>query len=97
MAEGFSEDGHAMKIDFDIAKVTRPLLSVFKMPADGHRVELTEKGGKTKGKGSSKKTPLRREGRLFTLDMWCKVPAKLARESPLSGRPQRHNVCDAGR
>ena len=35
IAEGFSDDGHAMKIDFDIAKVTRPL----------HRVEFTEKGG----------------------------------------------------
>ena len=26
IAEGYSDDGHAMKIDFDIAKVTRPFV-----------------------------------------------------------------------
>ena len=82
MAEGFSDDGHAMKIDFDIAKVTRPLLSVYKMTSNGHKVEFTEKGGTIQVKGSQKKIQLRQEGRLFMLDLWCQVPAKLARESP---------------
>ena len=82
VAEGFSDDGHAMKIDFDIAKVTRPLLSVYKMSSNGHKVEFTEKGGTIQVKGSQKKIQLRQEGRLFMLDLWCQVPAKLARESP---------------
>ena len=82
VAEGFSDDGHAMKIDFDIAKVTRPLLSVYKMTSNGHKVEFTEKGGTIQVKGSQKKIQLRQEGRLFMLDLWCQVPAKLARESP---------------
>ena len=82
VAEGFSDDGHAMKIDFDIAKVTRPLLSVFKMTANGHKVEFTETGGTIQVKGSNKKIQLRQEGRLFMLDLWCLVPAQIAKESP---------------
>ena len=83
IVDGYSDDGHAMKIDFDLAKVTRPLLSVFEMTSNGHRVELTEKDGTIQVKGSHKKSKRRQEGRLFMLDLWCQVPAKLARESLL--------------
>ena len=81
-AEGFSDDGHGVKIAFDIANVTRPLLSVFKMTAKGHKVEFTECGGTIQVKGSNRKIQLRQEGRLFMLDLWCQIPAKLAKSSP---------------
>ena len=48
VAEGCSDDGHATKIDFGVTKVTRPLSSVFKMIADGHNVEFSERGGTIK-------------------------------------------------
>ena len=83
IAEGFSDDRHAMKIEFDIAKVTRRRLSVFKMAANGHRVEFNEKGSTIQVKGSNKKIQLRQEGRLSMLDRWCQVPIKLARELPM--------------
>ena len=82
IAEGMSEEGIGLKIDFDIAKVTRPLLSVFKMNAAGHRVQFHENGGTIQMKGTNKRIKLRPEGRLYMLDLWCQVPAKLAESSP---------------
>ena len=81
-AEGVSEEGMQLKIDFDLGKVTRPLLSVFKMTAAGHKVQFEEHGGTIQVKGSHKKIKLRQEGRLYMLDLWCRVPAKLAASSP---------------
>ena len=82
VAEGVSEEGLEMKIDFDLGKVTRPLLSVFKMTAAGHRVQFDEKGGSIQIKGSNRRIQLRQEGRLYMLDLWCKVSSKLAASSP---------------
>ena len=82
IAEGISEEGTELKIDFDLAKVTRPLLSVFKMTEAGHRVQFNEHGRSIRVKGSNRRIKLRQEGRLFMLDLWCRVPAKLAETSP---------------
>ena len=82
VAEGVSEEGIGLKLDFDLAKVTRPLLSVFKMTAAGHKVQFNEVGGFIQVKGSNQKIKLRSEGRLYMLDLWCQVPAKLAETSP---------------
>ena len=71
-----------MKIDFDIANVTRPLLSVFKMTSNGHKVNFDENGGSILIKGSNKRVKLRQEGRLFMLDLWVQVPIELANKSP---------------
>ena len=70
-----------MKIDFDIASVTRPLLSVFKMTSNGHKVNFDENGGSIAIKGGGK-VNLRQEGRLFMLDLWVRVPAQIAKSSP---------------
>ena len=40
VAEGMSDEGTALKIDIDIGKVTRPLISVFKMTSAGHKVRF---------------------------------------------------------
>ena len=82
VAMGTSEEGVEMKIDFDLAKVTRPLLSVHKMTSNGHKVIFNEEGGYIQVKGSSTRINLRPEGRLFMLDLWVKVPQEVADSSP---------------
>ena len=81
MAQGVSEEGVNMQIDFDVAKVTRPLLSVFKMTSNGHKVNFDESGRSILIKGSNKRVKLRQEGRLFMLDLWVLVPAEIADKS----------------
>ena len=82
VAKGTSEEGIEMKIDFDIAKVTRPLLSVHKMTSNGHKVIFHDSGGYIQVKGTNTKVHLRQEGRLFMLDLWVKVPQEVADSSP---------------
>ena len=82
VAQGMSEEGVNMKIDFDVANVTRPRLSVFKMTSNRHKVNFDESGGSILIKGSNKRAKLRQEGRLFMLDLWVQVPAELANKSP---------------
>ena len=48
-----------MKIDFDVAKAARPLLSVFKMTNNGHKVSVDENGGPMIIRGSNEKVKLR--------------------------------------
>ena len=81
IAQGVSDEGVDMKIDFDIANVTRPLLSVFKMTSNGHKVHFDENGGSIAIKGGGR-VKLRQEGRLFMLDLWVRVPRKIAESSP---------------
>ena len=78
VAKGTSEEGIEMKIDFDIAKVTRPLLSIHKMTSNGHKVILHDTGGYIQVKGANTKVNIRQEGRLFMLDLWVKVPQEVA-------------------
>ena len=67
-----------MKIYFDIAKVTHPLLSVHKMTSNGHKVIFHDNGGYIQVKGTNTKVNLRQEGRLLMLDLWTKVPQEVA-------------------
>ena len=78
VAQGTSEEGIEMKIDFDIAKVTRPLLSVHKMTSNGHRVIFHDAGGYIQVKGTNTKVNLRQGGRLFMLDLYVNSPQEVA-------------------
>ena len=82
VTRGMSNEGTPLKIDVDLGKVTRPLLSVFKMTSAGHKVRFEEHEGSIQINGYSRKIKLRQEGRFYMLDLWCKVPAKLAASSP---------------
>ena len=62
IAEGMSEEGINMKIDFDVANVTRPLLSVFKMTNNGQKVNFDGNGGSIFIKGSNKKVKTQARG-----------------------------------
>lgn len=81
-AKGVSDEGTALKTDVDVGKVTRPLLSAFKMTSAEHKVRFEEHEGSIKIKGSSRKIKLKQEGWLYMLDLWRKVPAKLVASSP---------------
>ena len=75
------EDGTEFNTNFDVAKITRPLLSVHQMVQNGHRLEF----GKDRSHlvlNGGKRVPLRHEGKLYMLDVWCQVPEELARTSP---------------
>ena len=75
-------EGSEMKTTFDIAKITRPLLSVNQISQNGHQVIFGKSESYIKLQGSNKRVPLRAEGRLYMLDMWCKIPASIAEKSP---------------
>ena len=76
------QKGIEMKIDFDIAKVTRPLLSVHKMTSNGHKVIFPDTGWYIQVKGTDTRVNLRQEGRLLILDLWGKVPQEVAESLP---------------
>ena len=76
------DGGTEMKTTFDVASITRPLLSVNQILENGHQVIFGKNESYIKPKGSNKRIPLRAEGRLYMLDMWVKIPASVAEKSP---------------
>ena len=54
-----------MKLEFDIAKITKPLASVYTIAKQGNEVTFHDTGGHIKNKASGKITPLRLEGKLY--------------------------------
>ena len=76
------EGGMAMATAFDIVNITRPLLSVNQMVANGHNVVFGKESSYIQVAGSKHKIFLRPEGKLYMLDLWVKIPADVARSSP---------------
>ena len=76
------DGGTELQADFDIAKITRPLLSVSQMTKNGHQVVFGKDYNYIQLYGSRTRMPLRSEGKLYMLDMWVKVPIDVARSSP---------------
>ena len=76
------EGGTELATTFDIVKITRPLLSVNQMVANGHHVVFGRDSSYIQVGGSKKRIHLRPEGKLYMLDMWVKLPIEVARNSP---------------
>ena len=76
----FGTDNHGSRIslDFDVAKISRPLASVAEMVKKNYRVIFDEGRSYIENKATGRWTPLRQEGNLFFLDIWVRVPEKLA-------------------
>ena len=72
----------AMATAFDIVNITRPLLSVNQMVANGHNVVFGKDSSYIQVAGSKHNIFLRPEGKLYMLDLWVKIPADVARSSP---------------
>ena len=73
--------GTEMQTSFDIAKISRPLLSVNQTVFNGHQVIVGKDESYILLTGSRRRIVLRVEGKLYMLDMWVKVPLDLARSS----------------
>ena len=78
------DDATPMTTTFNVAKVTRPLLSVTQMTQNGHTVVFGKNESYIMTIGSRKKIRLRRDGQLWMLDMWVKVPAEIVNGSPFA-------------
>jgi hypothetical protein len=73
-----SEHGSPMNIDFDIAKITRPLMSVSEMVKKHYRVVFDDDGSYIENKRTGEWVDVRQEGSLYYLDLWVEVPEELA-------------------
>ena len=82
VAKGTSEEGIEMKIDFDIAKVTRPCLSFHEMTSIGHKVIFHDNESYIQVNCTNTKINLRQQKQLLMLDLWVKVSQKVANSSP---------------
>lgn len=76
------EGGTEMTTQFDIAKITRPLLSANQIVANGHNLVFGKNESYIQVAGTKHWIYLRPEGKLYMLDMWVKLPTDVARESP---------------
>ena len=78
------DDNTKMNTLFNIAKITRPLLSVTQMTNNGHQVVFGKEESSIRIAGGNKKIKLRKDGQLWMLDMWVQVPQEIARVSPFA-------------
>ena len=76
------EGGTKLATSFDIVNITRPLLSVNQMVANGHNVVFGRDRSYIQVAGSNRRIPLRPEGKLYMLDLWVRIPADVAQASP---------------
>ena len=74
VGKGVSEQDDTWSINFDIAKISRPLGSVSKLLKNNHRAMFDEGNSYIQNKSTGKKTKLREEGGLFFLDLVVEVP-----------------------
>ena len=77
-------NGECLSMEFDVAKISRPLASVMEIiERDNDVMFSNRKGGSyIQNCKSGQKTPLRQEGRLFFLDIWVEVPSQIANSLP---------------
>ena len=78
LVKAYNDKGTALNVDFDVADITRPLLSIFEMVSKKNRVVYDEGDSHILHRLTGDKMPLRREGKLYVLDLWAKVPKKLS-------------------
>ena len=76
-------EGTPINTEFDIADITRPLLSVNQIVDKGHQVVFGKRHSYIQLAGSNYKVGLRPEGKLYMLDLWVKIPPDLAQKSPV--------------
>ena len=75
--QGTAEDGTPVTLDFDVAKISRPLASAAELMEKNNRIVLDNDESYIESKVNGEWMPLRREGNIFFLDLWVQVPEKL--------------------
>ena len=63
-------EGHRGEVDFQVADVQRPLLSVTTITGRGSRVEFDERGGHIMSPDGKSKMKFHRRGGVYVLDLW---------------------------
>ena len=76
--KGASDGGQSLNIGFDVAKITRPLVSVSEMVCKDYKVVLDNEGSYIQNKKTGKHINVRQEGSLYYLDLWVQVPEALS-------------------
>jgi hypothetical protein len=75
--EGYNAEGKKVRMEWQLAKVTKPLMSVGRLTDKGHRVVFDNQvpgGGYIVHKESGTTTPLRKQNGTYEFDIWVKVP-----------------------
>ena len=71
--EFVTEEGHAYKITFQVADVTKPLLSAYKVGQKGNVITLNKDNPKIESADKKKVTKLRMEGKVYVMDCWTRA------------------------
>ena len=67
-------EGQVRMTTWQVASVKRPLMSVSRMTAAGNDVNLSDKQPHIVNKKNGQKTALRKEGNVFVVDLWIRMP-----------------------
>ena len=76
--KGATDSGQNLSIGFDVAKITRPLVSVSEMVRKNYKVVLDNEGSYIQNKKTGKHIEVRQEGSLYYLDLWVQVPEQIS-------------------
>lgn len=79
--EFLTENGDLRRLCFQIAKVTKPLISAGKITAKNHRVVLDDDDAYIEHKITGVRTPLYKRNGVFVLRMWIRRPHKNQRSN----------------
>ena len=75
---GVSINDKKVGMEFIVADIARPNASIGEIIDKHHRPVFDEDSSYIENKKSGAWIPMRREGDLFYLDLWCQIPTKLA-------------------
>ena len=66
-----------MAMDFNIADILRPIASIGEIIGKDNRAVFDADESYIENKKSGAWIPMRRDGNLFHIDMWCQIPDEL--------------------
>ena len=75
---GTSTSGKTFSMDFNIADISRPTASMGEILGKANRAVFDSDDSYIENKQTGAWMPMRREGNLFYLDVWCQVPTHIA-------------------
>ena len=65
-------------MEFNIGEISKPIPSIGEIISKGNRAVFDQDESYIQNKASGAWMPLRKEGNLVDLDLWCEVPNKIA-------------------
>ena len=80
----YNDEGAPVPMRYQVAEVRKPLTSVSKICDRGNRVTFCRNGSYVQNLFTGQRTPLRREGGVYMLDLW--LAPKFSNAPPFPGR-----------